>query len=127
MSSSKKTLKVKLSRTIVAQCRDRAQIEAISVSQLVKRAIAQYLTTPVNLSPQDLNESSVSTEDYARLVARVEQLEIQLAKMQLSVVNTASPMSNGSSASLTEDEGWEDADEPDEILYEFLEPLRPPA
>jgi hypothetical protein len=125
MSRSKKPIKIKLSKAIAAQCRDRAQLEAISVSKLLKRAIAQYLITPVNPGSDPLNASGISAADYARLVARVEQVEIQLAQMRIAPIPSSAIAQNGSAPDPVLDE--EDLDEPDEILYDFLEPSRFPA
>lgn len=125
MSRANKKTKIKLPRATVAQCRDRAKLEDISVSKLVKRAIAQYLATPTSGVPTKLSAPGISTADYARLVTRVEQLEVQLAQMRIAPVTTLPLAATRSSAApVPDDEDLEDVDEPDEILYEFLDASR---
>jgi hypothetical protein len=135
MSGSHKKLKIKASKSFVAQCRDRARMEGVSLATLIKRAIAQYLVTPPTPPKAPLvAPTAISPSDYARLVARVERLEAQIAQLTIAVPSDSAPDGDGQNGervsagmeSAGEEEDWQDLDEPDEILYNFLESPRSP-
>lgn len=120
MSHSKTKLSVNVSKTVATQCRDRAKAEGISVRTLLKQAIAHYLTTP----PAPAEPTTISTADYDRLLARIERLEAQLTPQAIAPSVAVAITSTAVTHLPTEDEGWDDGDEPDEILYDFLDPPR---
>lgn len=124
MSHSKTKLSVKVSKTVAIQCRDRAKAEGISVRTLLKQAIAHYLTTPTSPPESPMVPTTISTADYARLLARIERLEAQLTQQAIAPSVAVAITSTAVTRLPTEDEDWDDGDEPDEILYDFLEPPR---